>query len=89
MHARARIAYRALGFTPESVMLITTEILNRCMQKVPVMEWDSNAKEWVKSGEWKFDAKGSIEALKLIREDMGIADESKNKFEVEVKVVDS
>ena len=42
------------------------ELQQRCMQKIPVMEWDKEAKEWVHTGEWKFDSAGANGALEKL-----------------------
>ena len=52
--------------TRESLILKLMEIYRRCMSAEPVMEWDSDAKEWKESGVWRFDAKGATKALELL-----------------------
>lgn len=51
------------GITPEFIQLSCFEIYCRCMQKEPVMGWNSELKMWAPSGEWSFDAKGALKAL--------------------------
>ena len=55
----------------ESVILRTLEIYRRCTQAEPVMEYDRDRREWVESGEWRFDAKGAAKALELLSRIMG------------------
>jgi phage terminase small subunit len=42
------------------------ELVTRCKQKVPVLEWDNEEKCIVQSGEWKFDSIGANKALELL-----------------------
>ena len=54
------------------------EIYRRCMAAVPVMEWDSEAHEWVESGVWRFDAKGATKALEQLAKLLGFEAPGKN-----------
>lgn len=87
---RAVAICRAFGESPESLLLDVIEIKRRCMQAVPVMEWDPNEKEWVESGEWRFDAKGAMKAIEYISDAIGakISSSGENKFEVTINVTD-
>lgn len=60
---KVREIFESKGITPEFVQLGCFEIYCRCMEKEPVLEWDSAAKEWTPSGTWQFDAKGALRAL--------------------------
>lgn len=42
------------------------ELKERCMQKIPVMEFDKNLNEWIPTGEWKFDSNGANGALEKL-----------------------
>lgn len=42
------------------------ELKERCMQKVPVMEFNKLTKEWEHTGEWKFDSAGANGALEKL-----------------------
>jgi phage terminase small subunit len=64
--------FEQLGLTEESIAMRLFEIYERCMQKEPVMVWDSDTKEWVESGMWKFDAKGAIRVLELLGKNAGM-----------------
>lgn len=55
----------------ESVILRTLELYRRCTKGEPVLVYDSEAKAWVESGEWKFDSKGAARALELLSKIMG------------------
>lgn len=59
-------AFESIGVTKHSLAAETWDVYRRCCQKEPVLEWDSEAREWVESGEWKFDAKGALRALALL-----------------------
>ncbi len=60
-----------MDVSSESVVLGLLEIYRRCMSAVPVQIWDGEKKEWVNSGEWKFDAKGAARALEQLSKLMG------------------
>lgn len=64
--------YRMLGINPETIIVRLQNVYNRCMQAVPVMIWDKEAKEWVQSGEWQFDAKNALKALELMGRSQGM-----------------
>lgn len=70
--ARAREMLSAAGIGEEGVKLRLVEIYNRCMQAEEVLIWDSSRKEWVPSGEWKFDSKGALKALELMGDSLGM-----------------
>lgn len=42
------------------------EVAQRCMQAHPVMEFDHELKEMVRTGEWEFDSAGANRALELL-----------------------
>ena len=42
------------------------EVYQRCMEKKPVLEWDTVARAWVESGLWQMDSKGALRALDLL-----------------------
>lgn len=69
--ALIRESAETLLLTRESLELKLMEIYERCMQKTPVMVYDSEAKAWVESGEWQFDAKGATRALQQLSKMMG------------------
>ncbi len=73
-----------LGLSADRVVMELWEIYRRCMQAAPVMEWDAAGHKYVPSAaEFTFNAKGALEALKLIGGHIGMwnrntgADESK------------
>jgi phage terminase small subunit len=48
------------------------EINDRCMQKVPVMEWDPDEKKMIETGEWKFEPAGANKSLELVGKHVNI-----------------
>lgn len=77
-------AFEDLGVTRHSIASRVWEIYERCMQKKPVMEWDSTTREWIESGVWQFDTKGALKALAMMLEmlpEMEDEDEGGGSFE--------
>ncbi len=70
--ARSIDLYAKQGISPEWVGLQLLEIYRRCMEAEPHLSWDSQEKEWVPDGTWRFDAKGAIAAAKAMGESMGM-----------------
>jgi len=70
--ALAGAIFDSLGLSPAAIALKLHEIYERCMQKEPVMEWDSILHEWVPSGQWKFDSKGATRVLELLGKNVGM-----------------
>ena len=64
-----------LGLTAEHVTLKLYELYSRCTQAVPVMAWDSEAKAWVESGEWRFDSKGAAKVMEMLMKLGGLLDD--------------
>ena len=88
---RTMMLYEEQGFSAESIMTETAKVYRRCMQAEPVMIWDPEAKEWVESGEYRFDSKGALKALELLGENVGAferAEKNDNQFNVNINVVD-
>lgn len=80
----AKEAYENIGIVPEVIALRINEIQNRCMQKVPVMEWKSETRQYEETGKWTFDAKNALAAAKLMGDSIGMfgkKQEQKNKEE--------
>lgn len=70
--ALIRESVENMDVSRDSVVLGLLEIYRRCMSAVPVLEWNSEQKEWVNSGEWKFDAKGAARALEQLSKLLGL-----------------
>jgi phage terminase small subunit len=52
--------------TQDFVLQNIVEIIERCMQKKPVQEWDPIAKEMIDTGEWKFEHMGALKGNELL-----------------------
>ena len=50
------------------------EIVERCTQKTPVMEWNPETRQKEPNGFWEFDANGAIRALHELAEHMDFAE---------------
>lgn len=57
-----------IGVTKHSIAAEVWGIYQKCVQKEPVLEWDSVNREWVPSGEWQFNVKGALKALDMLRQ---------------------
>lgn len=77
--ARAIDQYNRLGISEEWVGLKLIEVLNRCMEGVPHMVWDSERHEMVPDGTWNFDAKGALQALGKIGDSLGMFKQEKKQ----------
>lgn len=55
-----------LDIGPDYILGSLRKIAERCMQAVPVEAWDHEAKQMVKTGEWKFESAGANKALELL-----------------------
>lgn len=77
-------AFEDLGVTRHSIASRVWEIYERCMQKKPVLEWDSTTRAWIESGEWQFDKNGALKAIAMLWEmlpQMEDEDEGGGSFE--------
>ena len=67
------------------------EVANRCMQKVPVMEFDPVAKgrrqaeDGEGNGVWQFDSGGANKALELLGKHLGVFEKDNGQKKAEVK----
>ncbi len=50
------------------------EIVERCTQKTPVLEWNPETRQKEPNGFWEFDANGAIRALHELTEHMNFAE---------------
>ena len=55
-----------LGISRESMIREIWRVYQRCTEASPVMIWDSDARAYVESGEWKFDSKGALKAAGML-----------------------
>lgn len=72
---------RDMDINRENVALKLLEIYGRCMDAEPVMQWDSESKQWVPSGNWRFDASGAIRALAQLSKLMGLDAPQKHEIQ--------
>lgn len=56
----------------EKVIKDLCSILIRCMSAEPVMEWDYEEHDYVKTGEYQFDSKGALKAIELLGKHLGM-----------------
>lgn len=70
--ALIRESVEDMDVSRESVVLKLIEIYRRCMTAIPVQTWDADKKEWVNSGEWRFDARGAAKALEQLTRLLGL-----------------
>ena len=70
--ARMMVAFEGIGLHPQRLALSLLEVYNRCMEAVPVLEWDSEGREWVCLGKYRFDARGATRALELLGDSIGM-----------------
>lgn len=67
------------------------EVANRCMQKVPVMEFDPvtkgrrQAEDDEGKGVWQFDSGGANKALELLGKHLGVFEKDNGQKKTEVK----
>ena len=69
-------------------VLRAIEVYNRCMQAVPVMEWDYSEHKMVPTGEYAFDSKGALKALELIKNLLGLGEEDKTTLQKAIMFID-
>ncbi len=78
--ALIRESVEDMDISRDSIVLKLIEIYRRCMSAVPVLVWDGESKEWVESGEWRFDAKGATKALEELSNLLGFEAPKKHEF---------
>ena len=62
-----------LGITQAWIGRRLVEIVDRCMQKTPVLEWNSATRQKEPIGEWQFDQAGATKALHELFVQLGFA----------------
>ena len=58
--------FEAIGVTRHTIAAETWSIFQKCMQKEPVLEWNSVTKQWEHKGVWTFNVKGALKALDMM-----------------------
>lgn len=69
----------ALNIDENWSVLQLQDILQKCKEPVPVLEWDSEQHAYVNKGKYQFDSKGALGAVKQINELLGITAGEENK----------
>lgn len=57
-----------LGITRHSLAVEVWKVYKRCAAATPVLQWDSNLREYIESGEWEFNARGCLKALGMLHD---------------------
>ena len=60
--------FDSLGLTRHSLAVEVWRVYERCAAATPVLQWDSQLREYIESGEWQFDAKGCLKALGMLHD---------------------
>lgn len=81
-------ARKELGIDENWAVLKAIDVYHRCMQAVPVMEWDYSEHKMVETGEYAFDSKGALKALELIKNLLGLGEEDSGKLAAAVTFID-
>lgn len=58
--------FDSLGLTRHSLAVEVWRVYERCAAATPVLQWDSQLREYIESGEWQFDSKGCLKALGML-----------------------
>ena len=58
--------FEAIGVTRHTIAAEVWSIFQKCMQKEPVLEWNSVTKQWEHKGVWTFNVKGALKALDMM-----------------------
>ena len=67
-----------LMLTADRVLIALIDVYQKCMQAVPVEEWDYDLHTMVKTGEYQFDSKGATKALEMIGKHLGMFDKNED-----------
>ena len=66
------------GATPIYITQKLKEVADRCLQEIkPEMAWDGNERKLVETGEYTFNARDAVSALKVLADIQGLAKISK------------
>ena len=88
IHAIQKNAREELHIDDNWAVLRAIEVYNRCMQAVPVMEWDYSEHKMMPTGEYAFDSKGALKALELIKNLLGLGEEDKTTLQKAIMFID-
>lgn len=60
--------FDSLGITRHSLAVEVWRVYKRCAAVTPVLQWDSNLREYIESGVWEFNARGCLKALGMLHD---------------------
>ena len=60
--------FDSLGITRHSLAVEVWRVYERCAAATPVMQWDSQLREYIESGQWEFNARGCLKALGMLHD---------------------
>ena len=60
--------FDSLGITRHTLAVEVWRVYERCAAATPVMQWDSQLREYIESGQWEFDARGCLKALGMLHD---------------------
>ncbi len=69
-------------------VLKAIEVYQRCMQAVPVEEWDYSEHKLVPTGEYTFDSKGAMKALEFIKSLLGLGEKDDETLRLAVTFIE-
>ena len=72
LEVRRKEVQTRLELNQDWVLKRLKEVSDRSMQAEPHMVWDYDKREWVESGEFKFDSTGANKATELIGKHLGM-----------------
>ena len=79
---------KRLNISKDWALIRLKKISDRCIQEEPVMAFDRETKEWVHTGEYKFDSAGAIRATELIGKHFGMfVDKVEHTGKLEYEIV--
>lgn len=87
IRALQKRAREELNIDDNWAVLRAIDVYNRCMQAEPVKEWDYSEHKMVETGEYVFDSKGALNALKLIKELLGLGEEDMSKLNAAITII--
>lgn len=84
-----------IKITQDEVIRDIIEVKNRCMQKVPVIRYDKEAKDYIQVQDeygnnlWKFDSQGATKALDMLAKHTGVYEvDNQQKAGISIVVAD-
>ena len=67
-----------LMLTSDRVVIELMDVYQKCMQAVPVNEWNYSEHRMEPTGEYQFDSKGATKALELLGRHLGMFDKDED-----------